>query len=208
MRKITWQRGNHQFKGGFLVALEQKNELSASLTQGSFNFAAGGGFTAFQNFLRGNATGACGTGCTYNEPEREIAAQFRWQRYEFYVQDSWRVNQKLRLDLGLRFSLQPGFTDKNDLLTNFVPGLYDRSQAPQFDATAGRLIAGTGDLLNGIVQVSLETGVPVLSAVLTPQQFHEHSTHIAFFSEHMKTKGKELAEACAGIIKELAAVSS
>lgn len=45
-------------------------------------------------------------------------------------------------------------------------------------------------VLNGIVQVSLETDVPVLSAVLTPQQFHETETHVRFFSEHMLVKGK------------------
>lgn len=58
-------------------------------------------------------------------------------------------------------------------------------------------------VINGIVQVSLETDTPVLSAVLTPQQFHEHETHVAFFKEHMEVKGKELAEACGGIIRAL-----
>jgi carboxypeptidase family protein len=154
---LTWQRGDHQFKGGLLIAMEQKDELSTSTTQGVFNFAAGGGFTAFQNFLRGNRDGACGASCTYDEPQLEIASQFRWQRYEFYVQDSWRVNQKLRLDLGLRYSLQPGFTDKNDLLTNFVPARFDRAQAPQFNADASRLVAGTGDPLNGIVQAGVNS---------------------------------------------------
>lgn len=58
-------------------------------------------------------------------------------------------------------------------------------------------------VLNGIVQVSLETGVPVLSAVLTPQHFHEHEAHLRFFQEHMHTKGTELASACAAMIKTL-----
>ncbi len=61
-------------------------------------------------------------------------------------------------------------------------------------------------VLHGIVQVSLETEVPVLSAVLTPHQFHEHEVHAAFFKEHMVTKGWELAEACAAIVKGLAAI--
>ena len=39
-------------------------------------------------------------------------------------------------------------------------------------------------VLHGIVQVSLETGVPVLSAVLTPQHFHEHEIHVEFFRAH------------------------
>jgi 6,7-dimethyl-8-ribityllumazine synthase len=62
-------------------------------------------------------------------------------------------------------------------------------------------------VLHGIVQTSLETGVPVLSAVLTPQQFHEHQVHHDFFLGHMDTKGQELAEACVAIIDGLAAVA-
>ncbi|MSP22761.1 MAG: 6,7-dimethyl-8-ribityllumazine synthase [Dehalococcoidia bacterium] len=59
-------------------------------------------------------------------------------------------------------------------------------------------------VLNGIVQVSLETGVPVLSAVLTPQHFQEHEAHLRFFKEHMHVKGAELGSACAAMIKTLA----
>ena len=54
-------------------------------------------------------------------------------------------------------------------------------------------------VLHGIVQTSLETDVPVLSAVLTPHHFHEHMVHEAFFSQHMVEKGKELAAACAAM---------
>ena len=62
-------------------------------------------------------------------------------------------------------------------------------------------------VLQGIVQTSLETGVPVLSAVLTPHHFHEHAVHGEFFKQHMHTKGTELAEACVAIIGQLAAVA-
>ena len=155
---LTHARGGHQFKGGFFFAFEQKDEISGSATQGSYNFVAGGGRTAFQNFLTGNRDGACGAGCTYTEPEREIASQFRWQRYEFYVQDTWSVNARLRLDLGLRYSLQPGFTDENDLLTNFVPGRFVRANAPPFANAAGtQLVVGAGDALNGIVVAGLNS---------------------------------------------------
>lgn len=56
-------------------------------------------------------------------------------------------------------------------------------------------------VLNGIVQVSLETDVPVLSAVLTPHHFHEHEVHESFFREHMVTKGRELAQACSAMLE-------
>ena len=62
-------------------------------------------------------------------------------------------------------------------------------------------------VLQGIVQTSLETDVPVLSAVLTPHHFHEHAVHEEFFKQHMLTKGKELAEACVAIIGQLAKVA-
>jgi 6,7-dimethyl-8-ribityllumazine synthase len=62
-------------------------------------------------------------------------------------------------------------------------------------------------VLHGIVQTSLETEVPVLSAVLTPHHFHEHAAHADFFRAHMATKGQELAEACLAIIDGLAKVA-
>jgi 6,7-dimethyl-8-ribityllumazine synthase len=62
-------------------------------------------------------------------------------------------------------------------------------------------------VLHGIVQTSLETEVPILSAVLTPHHFHEHADHQEFFRAHMATKGKELATACLSIIENLAAVA-
>ncbi len=63
-------------------------------------------------------------------------------------------------------------------------------------------------VLQGIVQTSLETEVPVLSAVLTPHHFHEHAVHEKFFKKHMLTKGKELAEACVSLIEKLSAVDA
>ena len=57
-----------------------------------------------------------------------------------------------------------------------------------------------GAVISGLMQVQLETGVPVLSAVLTPQHFHEHDTHQQFFSEHFVVKGAEVANACAATL--------
>ena len=61
-------------------------------------------------------------------------------------------------------------------------------------------------VLSGIMQVSLETEVPVLSAVLTPQQFHEDEAQTRFFRDHMLVKGKELAEACTSIVETMSAL--
>jgi len=58
-------------------------------------------------------------------------------------------------------------------------------------------------VIGGLMQVQLETGVPVISAVLTPHHFHEHETHRSFFFEHLETKGTEAARACAHTVAAL-----
>jgi 6,7-dimethyl-8-ribityllumazine synthase len=58
-------------------------------------------------------------------------------------------------------------------------------------------------VLNGIMQVSLETGVPVLSMVLTPHRFHEHDEHNRFFRDHFKVKGVEAAAAVVDMLEGL-----
>ena len=51
-------------------------------------------------------------------------------------------------------------------------------------------------VIDGLMRVQLDTGVPVLSCVLTPHAFHEHAEHREFFSRHFITKGQEAARAC------------
>ena len=149
---FSYQRGNHSYKAGLLMTWEQKNENAASISQGSFSFVAGGGRTAFQNFLLGNADRACAS-CSYTEAERDITMNLRFNRYEMYAQDSWRIQPNFTLDYGVRYSLYPPITDENDLLVTFDPAAYDPARAPQFANAAGTLIdKTTGDLLVGVIQ--------------------------------------------------------
>ncbi len=55
-------------------------------------------------------------------------------------------------------------------------------------------------VIDGLMRVQLDTGVPVLSVVLTPHHFHEHDTHHGWFSAHLQTKGLEAAQALRGTI--------
>ena len=63
--------------------------------------------------------------------------------------------------------------------------------AHQFVATA---------VINGLMQVQLETDTPVLSVVLTPHQFHEIEAHHDFFFNHLVQKGAEAASACLAVL--------
>lgn len=55
-------------------------------------------------------------------------------------------------------------------------------------------------VIQGLMRVQLDTGVPVLSGVLTPHHFHEHAEHQAFFQKHFLVKGEELARAALRVL--------
>ena len=149
---LTWQRGTHTLKTGGLFALEHvDSNLFPETTHGSFTFQDGGGFTAFQNFLRGNSGGACGERCGYFETDIDPVNRFRTSEYELYVQDTWRMHPRMTLDVGLRYTFYSPLTDANDMLFTFSPDAYNPSQAPTFADPAGEyVVLGTGNLFNGI----------------------------------------------------------
>ena len=58
-------------------------------------------------------------------------------------------------------------------------------------------------VIRALMEVQLRTEIPVFSAVLTPQQFHESAAHVDFFRKHFAIKGIEVAEACANTLLSL-----
>ena len=58
-------------------------------------------------------------------------------------------------------------------------------------------------IIKALMDVQLRTEVPVFSAVLMPQQFHETKAHLESLKRHFATKGVEVAEACANTLLSL-----
>ena len=100
-----------------------------------------------------------------------------------------------------------------------VPGAYEIPLMAKRLATGGRHAAVLGcafvvdggiyrhdfvapAVVDGMMRVQLDTGVPVFSAVLTPHHFHESEEHKRFFLDHFVVKGKEAAKA---VVETLAA---
>lgn len=61
-------------------------------------------------------------------------------------------------------------------------------------------------VLDALMRIQLDTDVPIISMVLTPQNFHEHAPHQEFFHEHFKVKGTEAAVACVKTLENLSKV--
>jgi 6,7-dimethyl-8-ribityllumazine synthase len=62
-------------------------------------------------------------------------------------------------------------------------------------------------VIRGLMRVQLDTKVPVISAVLTSQHFHEHDEHKKFFYDHFVFKGAEAA-ACGATIDKIGRLRS
>lgn len=94
-----------------------------------------------------------------------------------------------------------------------VPGafelpLYARllAETGRFDAivAAGLVVDGgiyrhefvANAVISGLMRVQLDLGIPLLSCVLTPQQFPDDAIQRRFYAEHMSHKGREVAHAC------------
>ena len=65
-----------------------------------------------------------------------------------------------------------------------------------------------GSVIDGLMRVQLDTEIPIISVVLTPHHFHEHSDHQKFFEDHFRIKGEEAAEACAMTLSNMARLST
>ncbi|CAN5217208.1 6,7-dimethyl-8-ribityllumazine synthase [soil metagenome] len=71
---------------------------------------------------------------------------------------------------------------------------------------AHQFVAST--VIDAIMRTQLETEVPMLSFVLTPQQFDEKNPeHIDFFSKHMVVKGTEMARSAMQTLENLKALA-
>ena len=63
-----------------------------------------------------------------------------------------------------------------------------------------------GAVIDAIMAVQLGSGVPIISAVLTPKHFDDGEERRKFFFEHFKIKGAEAAQACARTLENMAAI--
>jgi hypothetical protein len=169
---LTWTRGAHTLKFGALYTRAAKTENALSGTnQGSFS--------SFSNTVLSVASPACvrantvtnttlnnlyqnwacfllGNNVSFTQSNLDLMIDFRQNNWQAYGQDEWRFRKNLTLSYGVRYSYFGPLIDRNGLLSNFDPSLWNPSAAPQVTGNGDR-VSGTGNYCNGIIQNTQNT---------------------------------------------------
>jgi hypothetical protein len=150
---------NHTFKFGGLWERSGQNDFDQINVSGVpggtnnqngrfiFNDVRPGGVAGTGT---GMANAAMGLFSTYAEIGPRSYTPYRSHMFEFFGQDSWRVNDKLKLELGFRGTWMNGYY--KSLWGNiavFRPDRYDPAKAAVLDRTTGNVLSG--DRFNGVI---------------------------------------------------------
>lgn len=162
---LSWTKGAHQLKMGASWALYKKVQDLFGNTQGSFKFTNDFTGNDFADFLLGTAN-------SYNELAVQDHGYWNNVSWAAYLQDNWRVNNRLTLNLGLRWDGAPHTYEANNRMGNFYPNLYNSADAALFvPGTSGNQICGGSPLPTGCSAASPGLGTSP-NPILASTQFY------------------------------------
>src|ERR1022692_4043522 len=129
---LTMIRGKHTFQAGAQFEIGLDNYFQTNIASGAFGFLGnwtsssaaatdGSGF-AFADFLLGLSQNQ-GSFVNQTEGVAQVPAQTAGRQVyrAFYLDDTFRLTNKLTLNLGLRYELQGTWSERFDRLTYFNP---------------------------------------------------------------------------------------
>src|ERR1017187_326713 len=150
--------GHHALKTGIYVEHNEKYQPKGNNYMGAFSFASSTSTPqlntndAFVNSLLGNVN-------SYSQWTATTTFDVTYWNVEFYLQDNWKVNRRLTLDVGLRFYHQTPQIDVNNTFVNFNPDKYSRSAISRIYVPACSTGAATcTNAANGLVAKDPLTG--------------------------------------------------
>ena len=151
---LTIIHGNHSIKTGALYVRNRKDQNGRSGYTGSLTFNTNRPGTTGNSF----ADALLGNFRTYNEADNDPIGFFRFNQFEAYASDSWKVRRNLSLEFGARFyHFEPTYTSANNM-ANFDPSRYDPAQAVTILANGNIDPTKGGNRFNGLIRAG--SGVP------------------------------------------------
>lgn len=172
--------GNHGLKFGIDFLRPNYIEADVRNVRGDFRFrgrttntsnSTRSGFGAFADFLYGLP----------DSTQRQIGAEpadlSGWQ-YSFFAQDNWRVTPWLTLNLGFRYDLAAPLRERENRLSNFIPGVGVVCAGGAFSDASGLICKGAEDLglPSSLVETDKNNFAPRLGFALRP--FNDDKTVI------------------------------
>ena len=129
---LTMHKGGHELQVGGEAVRISNHITNTFLQNGYFQFD--GHFTGdgLADFVLGDASGFGQGGGEYKN--------LKGTKWGFYFQDNWRVNQRLTLNMGLRWDPYFPFYDRLGRVSCFVPGATSQRYP---NAPAGLIYGGT-----------------------------------------------------------------
>jgi hypothetical protein len=124
---LTKIMGGHTAKAGFYLYHNLEWDGRSSM-QGTYNFGNDSANPLDTSF--GFANAAIGVYSSITQTKRWTEGADNARNIEWYIQDNWRLTQKLTLDYGLRFINQRAVFDELGQGSNFLPDRYVAANAP------------------------------------------------------------------------------
>jgi hypothetical protein len=154
---LSWTKGAHQLKMGFSWALYKKSQDYFADTEGQFQF--NGSYTGndFADYLLGYSS-------QYQEDAVKSSGQWHNVSYAAYIQDNWRVNHRLTLNLGLRWDGAPHTYEANHQSADFYPNLYNQADRATFD-NDGNICTAAGNGCTGASPGLGTSSNPILAGI-------------------------------------------
>jgi hypothetical protein len=114
---LTWIKGRHTVKGGFsFLNYKFLSYGNQSPQYGAVSFNGRYTTNAFADFLLGYAAGS-------SIPLAPIAVQPQNERYGFFIQDDWRITDRLTMNVGMRYDLPTLYENTMGGMANWYPEL-------------------------------------------------------------------------------------
>ncbi len=111
---ISWLRGNHALKVGADIIMPMQNEyMDVPATRGALRFRTAFTGNAMADYLLGYVSDL--------QLSNVFVAQQRHRAQMYFIQDDWKVNARLSLNLGLRYDWITPALEANNAQTNFLP---------------------------------------------------------------------------------------
>ncbi|MDX2266696.1 MAG: carboxypeptidase-like regulatory domain-containing protein [Bryobacter sp.] len=156
---LSWNRGAHAIKLGGEIRRTHLNLFQAIAPNAFFIFAPSfPSNDAFANLLMGRPV-------VFYQGLGDLSRGLRGWENALFLNDEWRINRKLILNLGFRWEVNTPFVEVRDRMNAFVPGVQS-TQIPS--APRGLLFPGDPGIARGIAPVFYGGAMPRVGIAWSP----------------------------------------